>query len=345
MNKILSVKTPHSWWKPTLFFLIVIVGLWYVKWSPYYGKAFVAQNTHSIGGSILTTISNSPLNAAWDYTKIYFLAVWKAAFLGLILGSLIQVLIPRNWLLNTLGRSSFSGTVFGLIFALPGMMCSCCAAPVVVGMRKQQVAMGGALAFWIANPLLNPATLVFMGFVLGWQFTLIRLVAGIITVLIVAMVVQKYSKEQSEFQSIMVNDSVIIPTQGRFIVRWLNAFWSLFWNVVPVYVLVVFILGAASVWFFPHTNIVSNNLFWVVIMALVGCLFVIPTAAEVPIVQAMMQIGMGFAPALTLLMTLPAVSLPSLIMLRKVFPTKALWLTATLVMLCGIVVGILALLL
>jgi uncharacterized membrane protein YraQ (UPF0718 family) len=30
-------------------------------------------------------------------------------------------------------------------------------------MRRQQVSMGGALAFWMGNPLLNPATLVFMG--------------------------------------------------------------------------------------------------------------------------------------------------------------------------------------
>ena len=58
------------------------------------------------------------------------------------------------------------------------MMCTCCAAPVAAGMRKQQVSMGGALAFWMGNPLLNPATLVFMGFVLGWQFALVRPVAG-----------------------------------------------------------------------------------------------------------------------------------------------------------------------
>ncbi len=75
-----------------------------------------------------------------------------------------------------------------------------------------------------------------------------------------------------------------------------------------------------------------------------GCLFVIPTAAEIPIVQTMMLAGMGFAPALALLITLPAVSVPSLIMLRKAFPAKALWLTGGLVALCGAVVGGLALL-
>ncbi|VEC02904.1 FIG006303: protein yraQ [Klebsiella pneumoniae] len=46
-------------------------------------------------------------------------------------------------------------------------------------------------------------------------------------------------------------------------------------------------------------------------MAIAGCLFVIPTAAEIPIVQTMMLAGMGTAPALALLITLPAVSVPS----------------------------------
>lgn len=89
---------------------------------------------------------------------------------GVILGSLIQVLIPRDWLLRTLGQSRFRGTLLGTLFSLPGMMCTCCAAPVAAGMRRQQVSMGGALAFWMGNPVLNPATLVFMGFVLGWGF-------------------------------------------------------------------------------------------------------------------------------------------------------------------------------
>ncbi len=105
------------------------------------------------------------------------------------------------------------------------------------------------------------------------------------------------------------------------------------------------VLGAARVWLFPHADCaVDNSLMWVVAMAVAGCLFVIPTAAEIPIVQTMMLAGMGTAPALALVMTLPAVSLPSLIMLRKAFPTKALWLTGAMVAVSGVIVGGLALL-
>lgn len=333
--------TSREWWKPVLFFLVVIVGLWFVKWQPYYGKAFTAAETHSIGKSILANADNSPLQAAWDYAMVYFLAVWKAAVLGVLLGSLVQVLIPRDWLLRTLGQSRFRGTLFGTLFSLPGMMCSCCAAPVAAGMRRQQVSMGGALAFWMGNPLLNPATLVFMGFVLGWEFTLIRLAAGLVTVLLVASVVQKWVKETAQ-QPAMAERVESVWPQSSFLSRWGQALWTLFWSTIPVYIVAVLILGAARVWLFPHAQgVVDNTLLWVIAMAIVGCLFVIPTAAEIPIVQTMMLAGM--APALALLITLPAVSLPSLIMLRKTFPAKALWLTGTLVALCGMVVGGIAL--
>jgi len=337
-----QAATPIQWWKPALFFLVVIVGLWYVKWQPYYGKAFTAAETHSIGKSILAQADSSPIQAAWDYALVYFLAVWKAAVLGVVLGSLIQVLIPRDWLLRTLGQKRFSGTLFGTLFSLPGMMCTCCAAPVAAGMRRQRVSMGGALAFWMGNPLLNPATLVFMGFVLGWHFAAIRLVAGLVTVLGVAMLVQALVKEgQQQAEAV---DITLTEPQGSFMARWGKALWQLFWSTIPVYILAVLVLGAARVWLFPHADgAIDNTLLWVIAMAIVGCLFVIPTAAEIPIVQTMMLAGMGMAPALALLITLPAVSLPSLIMLRNSFPLKALWLTGGLVVLCGAVTGAIAL--
>ena len=309
-----QAATPIQWWKPALFFLVVIAGLWYVKWEPYYGKAFTAAETHSIGKSILAQADANPWQAALDYAMIYFLAVWKAAVLGVILGSLIQVLIPRDWLLRTLGQSRFRSTLLGTLFSLPGMMCTCCAAPVAAGMRRQQVSMGGALAFWMGNPVLNPATLV-----------------------------QKWVRETPQTQAPVEID--IPEAQGGFFSRWGRALWTLFWSTIPVYILAVLVLGAARVWLFPHADgAVDNSLMWVVAMAVAGCLFVIPTAAEIPIVQTMMLAGMGTAPALALLMTLPAVSLPSLIMLRKAFPAKALWLTGAMVAVSGVIVGGLALL-
>lgn len=331
--------TRFAWWKPLLFLAVVVIGLWYVKWQPYYGKAFTAAETHSIGKSILANAAGSPWRAALDYAMVYFLAVWKAAVLGVILGSLVQVLIPRAWLLRLMGSSRFGSTLMGTGLGLPGMMCSCCAAPVTAGLRQSQVSSGAAMAFWLANPLLNPATLIFMGFVLGWHFAAIRLVAGLMMVLGIAWLVQRSVPDQ-------VVTAPVIPARDEqpFLSRWLRVMWRLFYNTIPLYIVAVLLLGAARVWLFPHADgAVGNTLFWVMLMAIAGCLFVIPTAAEIPIVQTMMLAGMGIAPALALLVTLPAVSVPSLLMLHRAFPARALWIALIGVAGSGMLLGVLAL--
>jgi hypothetical protein len=322
--------------------LVAVIGLYYVKWSPYYLKSFIAADNHSIGASILGAEQSTPVTAALAYAQVYFLAIWKAAVLAVILGSLLQVLIPKDWLLNLFGRAGFGSTLRGGLFALPGMMCSCCAAPVAVGMRRQQVSVGAALAFWIANPVLNPATLVFMGFVLGWGFTALRLVAGLALVLGVSMIAQRVSTpEEIPEPALEAVAEASIADQQNFFTRWGKTLWQLFWSTIPIYVVAVLILGAARVWLFPHIDAsMGNSLVWLVAFAVVGTLFVIPTAAEIPIVQTMLSLGLGMGPAVALLMTLPSVSLPSLLMLRKVFDAKVLVIVALLTMLVGIISGL-----
>ena len=330
------------WWKPALFVLVACVGLYFVKWSPYYAKAFIAADSHSIGASIINDQPSSALNAALAYAQVYFLAIWKAAVLAVILGSLLQVLIPRDWLLRLFGRAGFGSTLRGGLFALPGMMCSCCAAPVAASMRRQNVSVGAALAFWIANPVLNPATLVFMGFVLGWGFTALRLVAGIVLVLGVSLVAQRIARpEQLPEAAVEAVVEASTGNEGAFFSRWARSLWQLFWSTIPIYVLAVLVLGAARVWLFPHVEgAIGDSLLWLVPLAIVGTLFVIPTAAEIPIVQTMMALGMGTGPAVALLMTLPSISLPSLLMLRKDFDARVLMTVAGLTMLIGVVCGL-----
>ncbi|MDN5843190.1 MAG: permease, partial [Alcaligenaceae bacterium] len=89
-------RTLHPAWGIIVFVLIALIGLFYVKWSPYYDRAFMAAETHSIGHSILTgadgMIPASSWQAALDYAVVYGRAIWKALLLGLLLGSAMQAL-------------------------------------------------------------------------------------------------------------------------------------------------------------------------------------------------------------------------------------------------------------
>lgn len=111
----------------TLAFLaLAVVGLFIVKWFPYWNKAHVAAATHAIGSSIVSGKTITPpvagLASAWQYTVAYFNSVWMAVVLALLLGSSVQVFVPRRWLLRVLGgRSPRSAALAGAL-SLGGMM-------------------------------------------------------------------------------------------------------------------------------------------------------------------------------------------------------------------------------
>jgi uncharacterized protein len=67
---------------------------------------------------------------------------------------------------------------------------------------------------------------------------------------------------------------------------------------------------------------------------------VIPTAAEIPIIQTMMSFGLGTGPAAALLLTLPVVRRPSLLIVYKSFPKRVLLFVAGSVVFLGILSGI-----
>ncbi|WP_248929630.1 permease [Paenibacillus hamazuiensis] len=329
-----------------VFVLIAVAGLTYVKWVPYWNKAFDAAVKHSIGASIVSgknPAAPAPSwTAAWEYAKAYYTSVWKAAVLGIILGSLVQVLIPTQWLLRTMGNASFKSTAFGGLASIPGMMCTCCAAPLAVGLRKKNVSVGASLAFWLGNPTINPATLIFMTFVLSWKFTVLRLVFGLLLTFGVSYFANRFAPAARVPDAIRSYEAEAKAEQSApFLARWGRTIGTMLLHIVPAYVIAVLVLGAARAWMFPAVGeTVGNSLLVIIGFAIAGMLFVIPTAGEIPIVQTMMSFGLGTGPAAALLLTLPPVSLPSLLMISKSFPRKVIWFVAGSVVVLGVLCGI-----
>ncbi len=102
-----------------------VAGLFYVKWNPYFHRAFTAAAQHSIGASIVSgkaaAAPEPSIAAALGYAWAYGKAIWQAMVLGLVLGAGIQALLPRDWLARVLGMR-FSGVAVAGAAAVPGMM-------------------------------------------------------------------------------------------------------------------------------------------------------------------------------------------------------------------------------
>lgn len=345
MNAIASTS-----WKlrVMIFLLTAVLGLAFVKWFPYYQRAFFAASHHSIGTSILTGVAASPprpsLGAALDYAWVYGKAIWQAMVLGLLLGSAVQVLIPAQWITKVFGTTGFRSVAAAGLLALPGMMCTCCAAPVVAGLRASRASPGAAVAFWLGNTMLNPATLVFLGFVLGWHWTLLRLALGLLMVFGLGYLINRLvGSVQTRAVHLPQADEFGPQEDPSVLARWFKLMLQMALRLLPEYAILVLLLGAARAWLFPHLGPdIGNELIWIGAFALAGALFVIPTAGEVPIVQAMLLLGVGAGPAAALLLTLPPISAPSIAMLLPSLGWRVLALVAVSVVALGAAASLIA---
>lgn len=169
--------------------VVAVVGLTWAKWEPYLGKAFAAARTHEWSGKDILAVGGVQAgdgpswHAATTFFHSYVGAIWPALVVALVLSACIQAFLPRSWLPRVVNRRSLiSSAAVGGVAGTPSMMCACCAAPVAVTLRRSGVNHAGAVAFWLGNPLLNPAVLVFLALVAPWQWTVTRLVVGVGTV-------------------------------------------------------------------------------------------------------------------------------------------------------------------
>jgi uncharacterized protein len=219
---------------------------------------------------------------------------------------------------------------------------------VVTGLRKSGASAGSATAFFLANPALNPAVLVFLVLTpgLGWQWALLRLLVAAVLVFGTAAIVNRMEPSQSVAIHAIHEasaDSAAPAPQGPLVLRWLRSLSVLVISLIPEYVIMILVLGLVRAFLFPKAGPeLGNSIIVIVGLAIAGVLFAIPTAGEIPIIQTMRGFGMGAGPAGALLLTLAPVSLPSLIMVGRVFPKRVLAVIGASVLVAGIAAGFIA---
>lgn len=329
------------------FLVITLGGLTLAKWYPYILKGSSAAAHHKLGSSIISGSSaSSPKgwHAALSYAASYGKSIWLALTVGLLMAAGIQELVPADWLARALGSVSARSSMLAGLFAVPSMMCTCCAAPATVAMARARASAGATIAYWLGNPVLNPATVVFMGFVLGWRWAALRIVVGIVLVFGAALLVQRFFANRQPPSAVVdavTRAATVRP--GSLARRYVVTLWRLCVSLLPEYAVIVLGLGAARAFLFPAISPSVGHAIWLLLLLVItGTLMVIPTAGEIPIVQSFMRFGLSGANAGALMITLPAISLPSLVMVGRAVPRRILVFVFAWVVAFGLITAALA---
>ena len=127
------------------------------------------------------------------------------------------------------------------------------------------------------------------------------------------------------------------------VVEWMRNTWDFAKLLVPLLFGGVFIVGFLGA-LLPDEQVAAlvgdNSLKSNAIASVVGCLFYFATLTEIPILQALMEHGMHRGPALALLLAGPALSLPSLLVIRSVIGNKKTAVFTVLVVVMATIVGL-----
>jgi uncharacterized membrane protein YraQ (UPF0718 family) len=319
---------------------IFAVALNWAKWTPYLHKLQGIRETRVWPGHDLLAKAGEPgsapsLQGASSFTVAYADSVWPAVVAGLLIAAAVEALVPRAWFLRVLRRrTAVGGSVAGGLLALPSLMCTCCTAPVAATLRRSGAPTSAALAYWLGNPVLNPAVLAFLAFVAPWQWVTTRIVAGAILVFgVTALIGRLAGRTDAPAPDVPPTPRLVeLPTGfARSLAR-------LSLVLLPEYAVVVFLVGLFRGWLFPvgagaaHWGVIA-----VVAAAVLGVLVVLPTGGEIPIVQGLAVAGVGAGVQGALLIALPAISLVSMAMV-----VRALSLRVTLTAAAGVVATALA---
>ncbi|MBI4285325.1 MAG: permease [Chloroflexi bacterium] len=262
----------------------------------------------------------------------YLLVVWHATILGMLIGGLF--LVAGASLMLKLRERSFRSHVAGAAMSLSQPFCSCCAAPVGCSLYRRGAALGPALAFTISSPMLNITSLVLASLLLPAQFALLRIGGGIIvgvflTYAIALLATRRLTKGTEmasgrstsrlvrfataygrlfQFENLTAPNALSSP--AAFVSSWLRLSGRLARVMVPVLLLgaivVIYIMRAM-----PESG---NSAAGVLVTSFFGTLLMVPTWTEIPFAAQLINNGQP-ALAASVLIALPAVSIPCLIII------------------------------
>lgn len=263
----------------------------------------------------------------YDTVKIFVLLT------VLIYGiSYIQSYFPPERTRKILGR--FNGLTANLLGALLGTVtpfCSCSSIPLFIGFTSAGLPIGVTFSFLISSPLVDLASVILLASVFNWKIAIAYVIVGIVLAVIGGTTISRLRLEKhvEPFAYGGQVGDVDVPEMTR---RERHAFatdqvWSII-HKVWLYVLIGVGIGAAIHNWIPENIIAAilgkRNAFSVAIATLVGAPMYADIFGTLPIAEALVAKGVGIGTALSFMMAVTALSLPSLILLSKVVKTKLL---------------------
>ncbi len=320
----LSSQPRSNWHLPGLVILLGII--WLLVWQQLqhladwlaYGLIGLQPNTH-LGESVNFFL--------YDVPKILMLLAGMI-FLVTIIRSFFS---PEQTRAALGGRREGVGNVLAAGLGVLTPFCSCSAVPLFIGFVESGIPLGVTFSFLIATPVVNEIALAMLFGLFGWQIAGLYLVTGLTIAIVGGMIIGRLRPERyvEEFVwQVQVGQQANLATYkptwddrireaGRSTKEIVGKVW--------LFVIIGIAIGAGIHGYVPEdflANIMGSEAWWSVPAAVVlGIPLYSNAAGVIPIVFALMEKGAALGTVLAFMMSVVALSLPEILILKRVIKT------------------------
>lgn len=225
------------------------------------------------------------------------------------------------------GKSLFAGNIMASGLGIVTPFCSCSAIPLFLGFVEAGIPLGVTFSFLIAAPMINEVAVVLLLGMFGWQTALIYVVTGLFIAILAGWVIGKLKLEKWiepwVFQTKVGNSGLggeKIMFSDRILLGY-NAVKEIV-GKVWLYVILGIGVGAAAHGYVPAEFMASlmgkSAWYSIPLSVLIGIPLYSNAAGIVPIVSVLIEKGASLGTALAFMMSVIGLSLPEMIILRKV---------------------------
>jgi uncharacterized membrane protein YraQ (UPF0718 family) len=229
------------------------------------------------------------------------------------------------------GRHEGVGNVMAATLGIVTPFCSCSAVPLFIGFVQAGVPLGVTFSFLISAPMVNEIALALLFALFGWKIAALYLVLGLSIAIFAGYIIGRLKMEAhlEDWVRNMPRISVTAEDDTLTLVDRIQAGFASVREIVGkvwMYVLAGIAIGAGIHGYVPQdfmASFMGKDVWWAVpVSILVGVPMYTNAAGIIPIVEALLAKGAALGTVLAFMMSVIALSLPEMVILRKVLKPK-----------------------
>jgi uncharacterized protein len=229
------------------------------------------------------------------------------------------------------GRREGVGNVLAALVGVITPFCSCSAVPLFIGFVESGIPLGVTLSFLIAAPMVNEVALVLLLGMFGARIAALYLVSGLVVAIVAGVIIGRLHLE-GEVAAFVYQVKSKKAGQVNTKLTWSDRFQEAFDKTreivgkIWLFVVIGIAIGAFLHGFVPEdalVNIMGTNAWWSVpIAVLIGVPLYSNAAGVMPVVSVLLDKGAALGTVLAFMMSVVALSLPEMIILRRVLKPR-----------------------